>query len=96
VRAAFAAWLDSVHVLAEAKAVAEACLGRMLSLQLHAAWDSWLEHTAKHKHRKVSAGRVRERRDGALALSDLRPLVNQPPRKLGGSCFFLFFLLDGG
>jgi hypothetical protein len=31
---------------------------------------------------------VRERRDGALALSDLRPLLNQPPRKLGGSYFF--------
>jgi hypothetical protein len=33
---------------------------------------------------------VRERRDGALALSDLRLLLNQPPRKLGGSYFFFF------
>jgi hypothetical protein len=31
---------------------------------------------------------VRERRDGALALSDLRLLLNQPPRKLGGSYFW--------
>ena len=36
---------------------------------------------------------VRERRDGALALSDLRLLLNQPPRKLGGRYFFFFHLL---
>jgi hypothetical protein len=30
---------------------------------------------------------VRERREGALALSDLRLLHNQPPRNLGGSYF---------
>jgi hypothetical protein len=33
---------------------------------------------------------VRERRDGALAVSDLRLLLNQPTRKLGASNFFLF------
>jgi hypothetical protein len=33
---------------------------------------------------------VRERRDGALALSDIRLLLNQPPRKLGGSYYFCF------
>jgi hypothetical protein len=38
---------------------------------------------------------VRERRDGALALSDLRPLLNQPPRKLGGGYFYCFLSQDG-
>jgi hypothetical protein len=32
-------------------------------------------------------------RDGALALSDLRLLLNQPPRKLGGSYFFFYLML---
>jgi hypothetical protein len=34
---------------------------------------------------------VRDRRDGALALSDLRLLLNQPPRKLGGSYIYFYF-----
>jgi hypothetical protein len=34
---------------------------------------------------------VRERRDGALALSDLRLLLNQPPGKPGGSFFFFAY-----
>jgi hypothetical protein len=38
---------------------------------------------------------VRDRRDGASALSDLRLLLNQPPRKLGGSYFFFFLAISG-
>jgi hypothetical protein len=37
-------------------------------------------------------GSVRDRRDGALALSDLRLLLNQPPGKLGGSYIVIFFM----
>jgi hypothetical protein len=41
--------------------------------------------------RRCDISTVRERRDGALlALSDLRPLLDQPPRKLGGSYFSIF------
>jgi hypothetical protein len=45
---------------------------------------------AWHSNADVAMGSitVRERRDGALALLDLRPLLNQPPRKLGGCYFF--------
>jgi hypothetical protein len=32
-------------------------------------------------------------RDGASALSDLRLLLNQPPRKLGGRHFFFLGLM---
>jgi hypothetical protein len=48
-----------------------------------------LQSTVEHLHTASRA--VRERRDGALALLDLRLLlIKQPPGKLGGSYIFFF------
>jgi hypothetical protein len=70
------------------------CVGAK-SLPQHRNSQHRRQHRIEHwgitisnvRHKLSDCATVRERRDGALALSDLRLLLNQPPGKLGGSYF---------